>query len=114
YLYRDATMSRPQGCRCNRVRNFSIIDRGTGRQQAESADPSIPALLVAPDQADDPQTQANRQGGLETIKPVLEPKPAAPPLAATAERKVRVVGPVFLPDPKGAIDLQAPARKQAQ
>lgn len=30
------------------------------------------------------------------------------------QRKVRVVGPTFLPDPEGAIDLRAPVRKQAR
>jgi hypothetical protein len=115
YLYRDATLSRPQSCGCNPVKNFSILGGATA-QPAEPVEPATPMPVVRPDPADDPETAANRQGGLdlETIKRILKPKPATPPVTATGERRIRVVGPVFLPDPKGAIDLKAPARKQVQ
>jgi hypothetical protein len=70
-------------------------------------------------------------GSIMEIPPPAEPA-ATPPVAPAAaspatehgaaeerpideaERKVRVVGPVFLPDPEGAIDLQAPGRTPAQ
>ena len=35
-------------------------------------------------------------------------------ITASGEHRIRVVGPVFLPDPAGAIDLKALARKQVQ
>ena len=115
YLYRDATTSRPQGCGCNPVKNFSIVG-GESAQPVEPVEPLTPTPVVRPDPADDPETWANRQGGLdvETIKRILKPKPAKPPVAASGERRIRVVGPVFLPDPAGAIDLKAPAPKQVQ
>jgi hypothetical protein len=93
------------------VKNFSIIG-GETAQPAEPVQPATPLPVAPPDPAGDPQTQANGQGGsdVETVKP----KPAMPPVAASGERRIRVVGPVFLPDPKGAIDLKAPARRQVQ
>ena len=67
-----------------------------------------------PDPGIDPETLANRDGGLDrgaikrlSAKPVTSPVSALPP----EQRKVRVVGPTFLPDPSAAIDLQAPAPK---
>ena len=115
YLYRDATMSRPQGCGCNPVKNFSIVG-GETVQPPEPVEPATPLPVIRPDPAEDPETLANRQGGLDvaTIKRILKPKPATPPVAASGERRIRVVGPVFLPDPAGAIDLKAPARKQVR
>ena len=102
YLYRDASMSRPQGCGCNPVKNFSIVG-GETAQPVEPIEPATPLPIVRPDPADDPETQANRLGGLdvETIKRILKPKPPKPPVAASGERRIRVVGPVFLPDPTG-------------
>ena len=55
---------------------------------------------------------ANRQGGPTGTR--SKPKPATPPVAATGERKVRVVGPAFLPDQAGAISLQAPDQKSGR
>jgi hypothetical protein len=40
--------------------------------------------------------------------------PATTKLPPPGERKVRVVGPVFLPDPEGAIDLRAPDPMKAR
>lgn len=43
-----------------------------------------------------------------TAEQILEDTPARP--MGEAERRVRVVGPKFFPDPEEAIDLRAPAR----
>ena len=96
YLYRDAAMSHPQGCGCNPVKNFSIIGGETARP-AEPVEPASPLPVVVPQEPSEPQAQANGQSGpdVESVKP----KPAPPPLAASGERRIRVVGPVFLPDP---------------
>ncbi|PSJ63945.1 hypothetical protein [Pseudaminobacter soli (ex Li et al. 2025)] len=80
-----------------------------------------------PPRADSPATGSDRTHSSSIVKP--EP-PAAPTKVETASstatrqppverdldpnRKVRVVGPVFLPDPEGAIDLRAPGRKPGQ
>ena len=70
-----------------------------------------------PDPGADPETLANMEGGLDreaikrlSAKPVTSPVSALPP----EQRKVRVVGPTFLPDPSAAINLQAPAPKAVQ
>ena len=82
-----------------------------------AATPSILVPAIKPDPGADPETLANAEGGLDrdAIKRLAE-KPATSPVSALPpeQRKVRVVGPAFLPDPAGAIDLQAPARKTAQ
>jgi hypothetical protein len=114
YLYRDGT--RPQACGCTQTANgYSIVGSEPIQQSAPVA-PATPTPIGRPDPADDPETFANRQGGLDgdTIKRILKPKPAVAPPAATGERRIRVVGPVFLPDPAGAIDLRAPGPKQVQ
>ncbi|RVB28598.1 hypothetical protein EN904_24150, partial [Mesorhizobium sp. M7A.F.Ca.CA.001.07.2.1] len=76
--------------------------------------PFIPVPISKPDPGADPETLANQEGGLdrETIKRVSA-KPVTSPISALPpeQRKVRVVGPTFLPDPSAAIDLQAPAPK---
>ncbi|MEI9412854.1 DUF2865 domain-containing protein [Mesorhizobium salmacidum] len=119
YLYKQPNMSRPPACGCNAAQNFQIIGGNPPSQQQSQperdAAPTIPASK--PDPGADPETLANRDGGLDreaikrlSAKPVASPVSALPP----EQRKVRVVGPSFLPDPSAAIDLQAPAPTAAQ
>ncbi|WP_027146366.1 DUF2865 domain-containing protein [Mesorhizobium sp. WSM3626] len=119
YLYKQPNMSRPPACGCNAAQNFQIIGGNPPSQQQSQperdAAPTIPASK--PDPGADPETLANRDGGLDreaikrlSAKPVASPVSALPP----EQRKVRVVGPSFLPDPSAAIDLQAPAPKAVQ
>ncbi|MEQ9572392.1 MAG: hypothetical protein RLN95_09980, partial [Nitratireductor sp.] len=92
-----------------------------GEDAPAAAEPVLPVPLPRPDPAADPETLANQAGGLDEamIRTVLKPaEPAPQPLSEDTgedgERKVRVVGPAFLPDPEAAIDLTAPARTQAR
>ncbi|TIR37802.1 MAG: hypothetical protein E5X64_11290, partial [Mesorhizobium sp.] len=73
-----------------------------------------PVPVANADQGADPETLANVEGGLEreAIKR-LAVKPSPTTLPPPGQRKVRVVGPTFLPDPAAATDLQAPAPKAA-
>lgn len=117
YLYRDVTKSSPPACGCGAAAvnpNFSII--GSETESDEPSEPVIPMPTARPDPAADPETLANAEGRLdaETIRRLLKPKEAIAPLPPPGERKIRVVGPAFLPDPEGAIDLTAPAQKGAQ
>lgn len=117
YLYRDVTKPRPAACGCAATAenpNFSVIG-GASPAEAAPAEPVTPAPTARPDPGADPETLANGEGKLDiaTIKRILKPK-ATSPVQATGERKVRVVGPVFLPDPEGAIDLKAPGQKKVQ
>jgi len=122
YLYKQANFSRPPACGCNaQASNFSIIGGNPPNpeqsQPEAEAKPFIPVPAGKPDPGADPETLANAQGGLDreairrlTTKAPVSPVSALPP----DQRRVRVVGPSFLPDPSAAIDLQAPAPKIAQ
>ncbi|MER9327440.1 DUF2865 domain-containing protein [Mesorhizobium sp. M0488] len=118
YLYKQSDMSRPPACGCNAAQNFQIIAGNPPKPEQSkpetNAAPVIPVPVSKPDPGADPETLANVEGGLDreamkrlSAKPVTLPVSAVPP----DQRKVRVVGPTFLPDPSAAIDLQAPAPK---
>lgn len=113
FLYRKADFNRPQACGCNAPRNFTVVAGELPAAEADTAAATATPLPVSrPDPADDPETLANRDGGLD-LAALRRLAPRASPTASIdaepAERQVRVVGPVFLPDPEGAIDLRAPA-----
>ncbi|ESY97653.1 DUF2865 domain-containing protein [Mesorhizobium sp. LNHC229A00] len=121
YLYKQPNMSRPPACGCNAAQNFQIIGGNSPSPQQlqpePEAAPLVPVPALKPDPGADPETLANRDGGLDreaikrlSAKPMTSPVSAVPP----DQRKVRVVGPTFLPDPSGAIDLQARAPKAVQ
>ncbi|RVC67568.1 hypothetical protein EN759_14895, partial [Mesorhizobium sp. M00.F.Ca.ET.038.03.1.1] len=60
---------------------------------------------------------SNAEGGLDqdAIKRLTAKVPVSPvSMLPPDQRKVRVVGPAFLPDPSAAIDLKAPAPKSAR
>lgn len=89
YVYKDISKPREQSCGCGGAAanpNFSVIGDGNGV----------------------PPPQAESQPDVAAASPPVDPLP--PP----GERKVRVVGPAFLPDPAGAIDLKALAQKANQ
>jgi hypothetical protein len=118
YVFRDLTKPRVAACGCRGAMldpSFSIVGGDTAEEETP-AEPVIPSPSARPDPALDPETLANAEGELDlaTIRRILKPKPVAAPLPPHGERKVRVVGPEFLPDPAGAIDLKAPAPKQVQ
>ena len=104
FKYRDVNFSRPQGCTCTPAKkNFTVV-AGEGAMSmpadANTAAAAETATAAEPDPAADEIAQPE------------DDKPAA--TGAVAERKVRVVGPAYLPDPEGAIDLRAPARTAIQ
>ncbi|HEY6630800.1 MAG TPA: DUF2865 domain-containing protein [Rhizobiaceae bacterium] len=111
WLYKQTGTPTPAGCSCGAARNdgpknFSVI-AGNPPPPVVS-EPVLPS--PRPDPAADPETLANRDGGPNAdalrrlaVAPRIN-KPAAP----GEDRKVRVVGPAFLPDPEAAADLQAP------
>lgn len=108
FLYRQTDTPRQAQCACNPTKNFSVIAGNppsnwtTINVEAESATsaPASGSILTF--------------GHEPTSSPAPTQMPPATELPPPGERKVRVVGPVFLPDPAGAIDLQAPAQKQVQ
>ncbi|AZO23629.1 DUF2865 domain-containing protein [Mesorhizobium sp. M1E.F.Ca.ET.045.02.1.1] len=122
YLYKQANYSRPPQCGCNaQAGNFSIIAGNPPNPEQSQPDseatPFMPVPASKPDPGADPETLANAEGGLdrEAIKRLTTKAPVSPVSALPPEqRKVRVVGPAFLPDPSAAIDLKAQAQKSAQ
>ncbi|MBO6541322.1 MAG: DUF2865 domain-containing protein [Rhizobiaceae bacterium] len=124
FRYRDPDYQRPKTCGCNQPKEFSIVagelppqdgtDNESGRETVY-----LPEPQSRPDPAEDPETRANREGGLtaSSVAKLLAPEISTPELVATAdseteEKRIRVVGPTFLPDPEGAIDLRAPGRTE--
>jgi hypothetical protein len=87
YLYKQPGTPLPAGCGCNRSKNFEIVSGNPPPSDAVQSEP----------------VKAKPTSGLD---------PAADPRTGGDDKKVRVVGPAFLPDPEAAIDLQAPAPTQ--
>jgi hypothetical protein len=119
WLYKQTGVQSPPGCTCSplqddEARNYSII---AGNPPAEEqAEPVTPYPSTRPDPALDPETQVNLDGGLDAdalrrmaVTPKINP---SKPLSE--QRRVRVVGPVFLPDPEAAADPQVPARTEVR
>ena len=129
FRYRRTGFVRPASCGCGVPKSFSII---AGAHSApDTVDPfgareaprdtSIIALpRRRPDPASDPETLANREGALDgaAIRGIVEAMTADPAATASTgsvsprpggERRVRAVGPAFLPDPGAAGGLPAPA-----
>jgi hypothetical protein len=115
WLYKQTDVPNPAGCACNaprnddRATNYSII-AGNPPPETQAA-PVTPYPSIRPDPAFDPETQANLDGGLDAealTRMAITPKIGAPKHPGE-EKKIRVVGPVFLPDPEAAADPQVPA-----
>lgn len=89
YLYKQP--ARPPACGCNAAQNFEII----------AGNPPSPEHPAGPESLANVEDEAIER---------LAVKPSPTTLPPPEQRKVRVVGPAFLPDPAAATDLQAPAR----
>ncbi|WP_217574535.1 DUF2865 domain-containing protein [Mesorhizobium sp. GbtcB19] len=123
YLYKQANYSRSPSCGCNAQAgngNFTIIGGNPPNPEQSQPEggvtPFIPVPANKPDPGADPETLANAEGGLDqdAIKRLTTKAPVSPvSMLPPDQRKVRVVGPAFLPDPSAAIDLKAPAPKSA-
>lgn len=131
FLYKSDGFRRPPACGCNASRQadggpgFTVI---AGRTPAELADEiakqqkeaaasvPLPVPLARPDASADPETLANREGGFspDAMARILAAPRGSDVAEDPGDRRVRVVGPVFLPDQKGAIDLRVPAQTDVQ
>ncbi|MAW85262.1 MAG: hypothetical protein CMJ42_01905 [Phyllobacteriaceae bacterium] len=119
FAYRDPKFTSPAGCACNPAKDFAVIGGAEKTEEpgetdpSETAEPVAPVPWARPDPAADPETAANAAGGLtaERLRSLLEPEENP---AEDGERRIRVVGPTFLPDPEEAIDLKAPGRNAAR
>lgn len=117
YLYKQAGAPTPAGCTCHapgndEAKNFSIIAGNPPAEEPVEIQPAIPYPSSRPDPAADPETLANLDGGLdaEALRRMAVTPKVNKAKATGQEQRIRVVGPVFLPDPEGATDPQAPDR----
>lgn len=116
FKYREANFQRPETCTCGQVKkNFSVI-AGNGVRPVEETEAAAPIPLPSPrpEPLADPETLANRDGkfDVKVMRRLVSNATVAD--GDAAERKVRVVGPAYLPDPEAAADPQAPARTAVQ
>ncbi|MBL8578829.1 MAG: DUF2865 domain-containing protein [Mesorhizobium sp.] len=121
WLYKQTGVPTPAGCACgipkpNEASNFSVIAGNPPAEQPVAAEPESPQPATRPDPGLDPETQANLDGGLdaEALKRMANTPRVSKSSPPGEERRVRVVGPVFLPDPEVAADPQAPARTEVR
>ena len=118
YLYRRTDVERPQSCGCGKTasaQNYAIIaGEGSSASDPESGLEIVSRPWSRPDAEADPETLANADGNLTSavVKELLKPK--ATTLPSPAHRRIRVVGPSFLPAPQEAGALQAPVRTHGQ
>jgi hypothetical protein len=115
WLYKQTGAPSPAGCTCSaprkdEVKNFSIVAGNPPAAEPVQSEPATPYPSSRPDPAADPETLANIDGGLdaETLRRLAVTPKTVKSKDANEERKVRVVGPAFLPDPEAAADLPAP------
>ncbi len=104
YLYKSPDAPRPKACGCNPARDFETLAGAppAGRQTSTES-----GSFVTP-----PDPKSATPAPKAQI--AVEKQPEGVAVEPDENRKVRVVGPRFLPDPEAAIDLQAPDRPQAR
>jgi len=99
--FRDPAKPITAGCGCKASQSFASFGGGS-TSSGDGVSQSGSFAIVGPKE---PQIPASAAELAEVAEPVAEENADAAP----AERRVRVVGPAFLPDPEGALDLTAPA-----
>jgi len=124
FLYRSNAKAQDMACTCSaKPKGFKVVAGESGEtkeietrvldiERVDVAVPTMPMPRSRPDPASDPETLLNREGnfGPEAIRRLLSGKEDPDGTG----RKVRVVGPVFLPDPAKAINLRAPAQTEVR
>lgn len=116
WLYKQTGVATSPSCTCSaqqggmEIASSSAESDETVGESPEQVDPSMFQPIARPDPALDPETQANLDGGLD--EEALRRMAVTPRTGRTTnpaeKRKVRVVGPVFLPDPEVAEGPQVP------
>ncbi len=104
YLYKSLDAPRPKSCGCNPTRDFETLAGAppAGRQTSTESGSFVTPPEPKP-KAPAPKAQI-----------AVEKQPEAVAVEPDEDRKVRVVGPRFLPDPEAAIDLRVPDQPQAR
>jgi Protein of unknown function (DUF2865) len=122
FAYRGDGVAKDPACRCVALQGIGILNNGAAGSTGiasldgkpveapdavETAD-TVPVPMPRADFLFDRESVADAAGHLtdEDIIAVFEPQIAE----TNADGSIRVVGPVFLPDPSGAIELKVPVR----
>jgi hypothetical protein len=117
YLYRRESLARPANCSCNAQGNSeAVAETAPSNEATSSTGPAAAIPAEEPEPAADQKISAEGAANLASIQEKgavagtqeIDETTARP---IDPERKVRVVGPMFLPDPEGAIDLRGPAKR---
>jgi hypothetical protein len=113
FLYRQRpTDQADPSCTCGKPQTEANlgVDEDTARPNPLETG-KRPTPSGRPDGLVDPESQMNAATGQteEHIREATGTAGAGEPHAVDSSRKIRVVGPEFLPDPKEAIDLRSPA-----
>lgn len=102
FVFKRLDVTREPSCSCGTVRDSSVFGTTPDARSPEMLSrPGSSIVEITPTRPAAPATDKAK-----------DIKPAAREI--DDDRKVRVVGPRFLPGPEEAIDLQAPARKTAR
>lgn len=111
FLYRTRGAAGAGSCTCQAsARNISVVAGGTNADAVAAPAPVIPVNTWRLDPLTDPETYANLRAGFDrSMQERMLRGASSGTLTAADSRAVRVVGPAFLPDPEGAINLRAPA-----
>ena len=124
FAYRRDGVSADPSCRCQAVQGMAVLNNGIAGtsgiasldgnnitdalETADSVPVPLPRAEALVDVLFDRETMADAAGDLndDEIIAIFEPKIAQ----TNDDGSIRVVGPVFLPDPSGAIELKVPVR----
>jgi hypothetical protein len=107
FVYRNSASSVPQcGCKAGARPDFSVVSTAPASDSQPIAPSTQPTETSSSIVVMEPPKAPQKPADEEAVQRMLRQKAEA---AAGKDRKVRVVGPVFLPDPEEAMDLQAPA-----
>jgi hypothetical protein len=106
YLYKRTDMSVPQ-CGCHAAAgDFSVVGGSPAPVRPQGGASAVSSSIVS-----FPAPAAPKKPAVEeNTNTAVQPEPEEIPMSEE-RRNVRVVGPRFLPDPRGAIDLRDPAPK---
>jgi hypothetical protein len=108
YLYKRTDVSVPQcGCRAT-AGDFSIVGGAPARNTLQGGPSAVSSSIVS-----FPAPVAPKKPPVEEKAETAGEAPVKEVPLSEEKRNVRVVGPTFLPDPRAAIDLRAPARTKA-
>ena len=122
FAYRSDNQTKDPACRCQALQGVGILNNGAAGTSGiasvdgkpveppdafETAD-TVPVPMPRADALFDRESVADAAGDLtnDDIIAIFEPQVAT----TNADGTMRVVGPVFLPDPSGAIELKVPVR----